>query len=93
MTFRIDKIAGSQGSTIYHFAGNIGLEQLEALYDLVKRERQQALFLDLKDVTLVDRAVVIFLMAWEKDGAQLRNCPAYIRKWIEGISLQGGSGL
>jgi hypothetical protein len=38
--------------------------------------------LDLKDLTLVDQDVVSFLRSCEAGGIQLRNCPAYIREWI-----------
>jgi hypothetical protein len=32
----------------------------------------------------VDQDVVSFLRGCEADGIQLRNCPAYIRVWING---------
>lgn len=40
--------------------------------------------LDLKDVTLVDREVIHFLGQCETDKITLKNCPAYIRDWIDG---------
>jgi hypothetical protein len=43
----------------------------------------RAVVLDLKDVVLVDRGTVRFLRARERDGIALRNCPPYIRAWIE----------
>jgi hypothetical protein len=39
--------------------------------------------LDLEEVKLVDREAVRFLAACEARGIQLRNCPSYIREWIE----------
>lgn len=39
--------------------------------------------LDLRDVRLVDQEVVTFLACLEAGGTRLRNCPAYIREWIE----------
>jgi hypothetical protein len=39
--------------------------------------------LDLKDVTLVDRAAVGFLARVEVAGAEIVNCPEYVRSWIE----------
>ena len=42
----------------------------------------QSLTLDLKDLRLVDQDVVRFLEDCEAGGADLRNCPAYIREWI-----------
>jgi anti-anti-sigma regulatory factor len=43
----------------------------------------RAVMLDLKDVVLVDRDTVRFLRARERNGIRLRNCPPYIRAWIE----------
>jgi hypothetical protein len=40
------------------------------------------MFLDLEDVTIVDRDVVAFLREREANGIALMNCPAYIREWI-----------
>ena len=38
--------------------------------------------LDLKEVTLLDRDSVRFLIRCESDGIQLVNCPLYVREWI-----------
>ena len=38
--------------------------------------------LDLTEVTLVDVAVVRFLMSCEDDGIELLQCPPYVREWI-----------
>jgi hypothetical protein len=38
--------------------------------------------LDLSEVTLVDIAVVRFLIRCEDEGIDLVQCPAYIREWI-----------
>jgi hypothetical protein len=40
--------------------------------------------LDLKDVTLVDRDIVHFLGQCETEKITLKNCPAYVRDWIDG---------
>jgi hypothetical protein len=37
----------------------------------------------LEQVKLVDRDAVYFLALSETRGAKLRNCSAYIRKWID----------
>lgn len=39
--------------------------------------------LDMKEVKLVDQEAIEFLSRCESGGAELRNCPAYIREWIE----------
>ena len=40
--------------------------------------------LDLKDVTMVNENAIAFLVRCEADGITLRNCPAYVREWING---------
>jgi hypothetical protein len=39
--------------------------------------------LDLDDLTLVDVAVVQFLIACEAEGIELRHCPPYVRAWMD----------
>jgi hypothetical protein len=39
--------------------------------------------LDLEQVKLVDRDAVLFLALSGALGAELRNCSAFIRKWID----------
>ena len=39
--------------------------------------------LDLGDVRLVDREAIKFLSTCEADGIILKNCPSYVREWIE----------
>ena len=38
--------------------------------------------LELADVTLVDIAVVRFLVSCEDEGVQLLECPPYVREWM-----------
>jgi hypothetical protein len=38
--------------------------------------------LDLTEVTLVDIAVVRFLISCENEGVKLVQCPPYVREWI-----------
>lgn len=60
-------------------------ENLPELKSVIASERDTSrIVLDLKDVTLVDREVVHFLGQYETDKIRLKNCPAYIRDWIDG---------
>jgi hypothetical protein len=60
-------------------------ENLPELKSLIASERNVSrIVLDLKDITLVDREVVHFLGKCETDKIGLKNCPAYIRDWIDG---------
>jgi hypothetical protein len=38
--------------------------------------------LDLSEVTLVDIAVVRFLITCEDEGIELVECPPYVREWM-----------
>ena len=38
--------------------------------------------LDLTEITLVDIAVVRFLISCENEGVELLQCPLYVREWI-----------
>jgi hypothetical protein len=61
--------------------GRIEAEYLDELEAHVRRHRP-LLVLDLDEVTLVDVAVVRFLIACEADGVELRHCAPYIREWM-----------
>lgn len=45
--------------------------------------------LDLSDVTLVDLAVVRFLIRCEAEGIQLAGCPPYVREWMHRERAEG----
>lgn len=63
--------------------GRIEGESLEELKRLMRSEaRADKLFLDMKDVTLVDQSAVHFLACCNADRVALENCSAYIRDWI-----------
>jgi hypothetical protein len=52
-------------------------------------ESNRPVFLDLAEVTLVDREAITFLAGVEAVGAALTNCPEYVRSWID--AEQGGA--
>lgn len=58
-------------------------ENVHELIALLSTEvSERRMVLDLKDLTLVDQEAVSYLLRCEADGIELRNCPAYIREWI-----------
>jgi hypothetical protein len=68
---------------VFTLIGRINAEEVAELQRLFEDEGQDCrIVLDLKEVKLVDRDAVRFLAAYEGNGAQLKNCPAYIREWI-----------
>ena len=45
--------------------------------------------LDLSEVTLVDIEGVRFLLGCEDDGAELAQCPLYVREWMQRERAEG----
>ena len=73
------------GEVVIKLSGRMGAENIGELEKLISAETSsRRIVLDLKDLTLVDQDAVSFLRRCEADSLQLRNCPAYIRKWITG---------
>lgn len=83
MTLRIRKLE-EQKLTIIALSGRIEEQHLSELQQLVKTEAGvQDVVVDLEEVRLVDRGAVRFLADCESKGIKLRNCPAYIREWLD----------
>ena len=78
-------IRSGNGEVVFKLCGRIGAENLGELEKLLSAEAgSRRIVLDLKDLTLVDQDAVSFLRRCEADSLQLRNCPAYMRRWITG---------
>ena len=60
------------------------LPELQALIPLDADHKN--ITLDLEELRLVDREAVGYLAACEAIGIELRNCPAYVRKWLNARS-------
>ena len=80
MTLKIETAFDGQTATL-RLIGRIGAEYLDQLRAEVRRH-QPPLVLDLDEVTLVDVAVVRFLIGCEAEGIELRHCAPYIREWM-----------
>jgi ABC-type transporter Mla MlaB component len=76
---RIEKVTGGR-STLLKLSGRIEEEHLAQLQSEI--EKSGARGLDLKDVNLVDRSSVLFLLRCESHGIRLVNCPLYVQEWI-----------
>ena len=77
---RIDKLSGKT-PTILKLSGRM---QEENLSDLQTEIEQCGVppRLDLKEVNLLDRPSVRFLIQCEFQGIQLINCPLFVQEWI-----------
>ena len=77
---RIDRLTDG-GFTVLKLSGRIEEEYLAQLQSEIGHSGHSPK-LDLRDVSLVDRASVRFLIRCELHGIQLANCPLYIQEWI-----------
>jgi len=79
---RIEKSV--KGKVLLTLSGRMNAENISELENVLRAEaKRPRIVLDLKDLTLVDRDAVRFLSRCEADSIKLKNCPAYIREWIE----------
>lgn len=80
---RITKTAN--GEVVFKLSGRMNAENVSELEKLLRAEESdRRIVLDLEDLTLVDQDVVSFFRRGEANRFRLKNCPAYIRKWITG---------
>jgi hypothetical protein len=83
MTFRIETAERGR-FTVFILSGRIGkqaIAELRRVFELQTDHRD--IILDLKDVGVIDRNVIGFLVRCEADGVKLENCAPYIREWME----------
>jgi hypothetical protein len=82
----------SNGGVVLLLSGHIETEDVAELQRLLDLEGiGQETALDLQNVTLVEREAVKFLVECEARGITLKNCPGYIRGWINtGRHRDGG---
>jgi hypothetical protein len=57
------------------------IDELRRLFEV--QTDYHDIVLDLKDVGVIHRDVVRFLVRCEADGVKLENCASYIREWME----------
>jgi anti-anti-sigma regulatory factor len=77
---RIEKLL-HKTSTVLKLSGRIQEENLSELQAEIEHCTDSPK-LDLKDVKILDRPSVRFLIQCESQGIQLVNCPLYIEEWI-----------
>jgi hypothetical protein len=80
------KISKSEenGRAIFALSGRIKAGDVSGLHILLDAEAEPAnVMLDLTEVRLVDREAIRFLADCKARGIELKDCPSYIRRWIE----------
>jgi anti-anti-sigma regulatory factor len=74
----------ANGQVVFKLIGRMDAEHLFCVKTLFETETtDRRIVLDLRDLNLIDRDGVIFLVNCEANDIKLTNCPAYIREWIE----------
>jgi RNA polymerase sigma-70 factor (ECF subfamily) len=81
VTYRIHR-SMRPGANVFVLSGVLDTEHAARLRELLAGAADSHVVLDLKDVTLVDRAAVQFLGRVEMDGTEIVNCPEYVRSRI-----------
>jgi hypothetical protein len=73
-----------KGIVIFTLSGRIEQTHVSELQKLLEADGElRDIEFDLEEVRLVDRESVRFLKTCEARGIKLKNCPSYIREWIE----------
>jgi hypothetical protein len=82
MTFRVDRLASEKNVIVLHVSGRVDVECVNTIKDLMEGETTM-LALDLSEVTLANRDAATFLAICEFKGIELRNCPPFLRGWVD----------
>lgn len=82
MTFRVTR-STVDDIVVLIVSGDIDADCAVDVQALLAADRDRSVVVDLSEVAVVDRAGVLLLARTESQGATLRNCPAYVREWIE----------
>ena len=70
------------GGTVLKVSGHVGGGDLTQLQEVISRERNDGLVLDLRELKLIDSDGIQFLIRCEACGIRIENRPAYIREWM-----------
>jgi len=81
MACRIDRLVTQDGVVVMKISGRLTAHDVEMLRTLLERESGVIAF-DLRDLLFVHRDAVGLLARSEASGAELRNCPPYIRESV-----------
>ena len=81
MTCRIDRLSIARG-VLLQVSGRITGDGLDVLRSALEDDGVVALALS--EIEIVDLDTVRLLALKEAEGIELRDCPAYIREWING---------
>jgi len=73
----------ANGEVVFTLSGQMDEDPIAELETLISSEANgRRIALDLKDLTLVNENAIAFLERCEANSITLKNCPAYVREWI-----------
>jgi hypothetical protein len=73
----------ANGEVVFAVIGQMDEESIGELETLLNLEAKGCrITLDLKDLTLANEDAITFLLRCEANSITLKNCPAYVREWI-----------
>jgi hypothetical protein len=85
---RIERSADRE--VVFTLSGQMDEEPIAELETLISSEANgRPIILDLRDLTLVDENAITFLNRCETNSITLKNCPAYVREWINAQKREG----
>ena len=90
MVLKIERASDGQ-FVILRLSGRLQLEHIDQLKTQMEGKAGRVI-LDLAEVKLIDREAVCFLGSCEANGFELRQCPLYIREWINRERASQGNG-
>jgi anti-anti-sigma regulatory factor len=68
---------------VFTLSGQMDDEATGELKTIISSESNgRPIVLDLRNLTLVDENAITFLVHCEAESITLKNCPAYVREWI-----------
>jgi anti-anti-sigma regulatory factor len=80
----------TNGEVVFTLSGQMDDEPTSELETLISSEANGSrIVLDLKDLTLVNENAITFLIHCEAKSITLKNCPAYVREWINTQRREG----
>jgi ABC-type transporter Mla MlaB component len=78
----------NEASVTLRLNGKFGQDSIPELeHSIVEaRELHRRIYIDLSEVTLVDRKAVEYISEQAAQDVKLVNCPVYLRRWIKQVS-------
>jgi hypothetical protein len=71
------------GEVVFMLSGQMDEEAIAEVETLINSEAKGSrIVLDLKDLTLANEDAIRFFVRCEANSITLKNCPAYVREWI-----------